>query len=134
MQGRTLHRLADRGLESSVCVGDDEVHRTQPAVLQAREERRPQHLALGVAHAHAEDLTDPRHRRLQHARLMHERLDEVVDLASRRARVEGGRDCRSQRPADPAAWLEQLTEAAALAQFGTPTSMSPAGADSSLGR
>ena len=59
LPARPLDRLADGRLHAPVRVGDDEVHTSEAAVLQAGEEPSPEHRVLAVTNVHAEDLTAP---------------------------------------------------------------------------
>ena len=59
LPARLLHRLADWCLKAPARVGDHEVHPAESAVLQAREERGPEHGVLAIIHDHTEYLTAP---------------------------------------------------------------------------
>jgi hypothetical protein len=78
LPGRTQHDRPDRLFQAGVGVGDDQLHPTQPAGLQAAEERGPEGAVLGVADVEAEDLPAAvaghpgrDHHRLRHHPMVH---------------------------------------------------------------
>ena len=48
--------LWDRGLQPGVSVGDDQAHPGEATILEAAQERGPEHFVLGVADIDAEHL------------------------------------------------------------------------------
>ena len=76
--------------------GDDLMIHPRLDVGRIQEHVREPHVVEGLL-AHGRDLpvdvrTDPQHRRLRHARLSPESLDEVIDLPGRRAGHISGHD------------------------------------------
>ena len=67
-----------------------------------------------------DELADARPRRLAHAAVAAERLDQVVDLPRGGSGDVGAHDHRPQSLVDAVSWLEQLREERPFAQLGDP--------------